>query len=764
MLFLKKIYIVIIIFAIFKNTYAEEKFIIEDIVLEGLQRVDPGSIYGYLPFEVGDTFDSRSTPVIIKTLFKSKFFNDIVIKRDGNKLIITFDERPTIVDIDFEGLEDIDDDQLDKILDAANIAPGRIYDNSVLERIKSELREQNFARGIYTVDIEIEENLLPENRIYLKVLVSTGVRAKIKQIKITGNRSFSDKKLKRNFETALPIWYMFWSTRGVYSSPMLQGDLDRLTSFYQDKGFMDFTIESTQVSLSKNKEEVYITININEGKQYIVEKIHVSGKLIAPIQEIAELIEIKTGEYISKSKILQSTENIKARLGEEGYAFSRINAVPGKTKDDETVDVNFFIDPGTRAYVRRINISGNITTQDEVLRREIRQMEGGWYSSDAITLSKKRLKRLAYIENVIFEEVRVPGSANKVDLNVRVKEKLSGNFNIGAGLGGSGTGLSLSAGIEQDNFLGFGSKVAINVDTGKTSRNYAFSFFNPYHNLDSVSRSFGFNVQTTKTDNTDTVADYEADRVGLNYSYGLPMTENNRFFLELRYLKWDVDSTANSSDEIIDFLNKNGNQFDNFSFNISYAIDTRDSTSFTRNGFKTSLGTEVFVPGSDLEYYKVTFRTDSFFEINRERDIVLRLKGITYYGQGYGGTDGLPFYDKFKIGGPKSVRGFRKNSLSPLDSTGKPLGGDFAVAGSSELIFRPPFELPVDNLRTAFYADFGAAFKDYDSADFGDIKGSVGLSIKWISPFGGISISFSKPVNKEEGDKTESFQFNLGTN
>ena len=343
MSFLKKIYIVIIIFAIFQNSHAEDKFIIEDIILKGLQRVDPGSIYGYLPFEVGDTFNSSSTPTIIKTLFKSKFFNDIVIERDGNKLIIIFDERPTIVDIDFEGLEDIDDEQLDKILDAANIAPGRIYDNSVLERIKSELREQNFARGIYTVDIKIEENLLPENRIYLKVLVSTGVRAKIKQIKITGNRSYSDKKLKRDFETALPIWYMFWSTRGTYSSPMLQGDLDRLTSFYQDKGFMDFTIESTQVSLSKNKEEVYITININEGKQYIVEKIHVSGKLIAPIHEIAELIEIKTGEYISKAKILQSTENIKARLGEEGYAFSRINAMPGKTKEGDTVDVNFFI-------------------------------------------------------------------------------------------------------------------------------------------------------------------------------------------------------------------------------------------------------------------------------------------------------------------------------------------------------------------------------------------------------------------------------------
>ena len=436
---------------------------------------------------------------------------------------------------------------------------------------------------------------------------------------------------------------MFWSTRGVYSSPMLQGDLDRLTSFYQDKGFMDFTIESTQVSLSKNKEEVYITININEGNQYIVEKIHVSGKLIAPIQEIADLIEIKTGEYISRSKILQSTENIKARLSEEGYAFSTINAMPGKTEASDAVDVNFFIDPGNRAYVRRINIIGNITTQDEVLRREIRQMEGGWYSSSAISLSKRRLKRLAFVENVVFEEVRVPGSANKIDLNVRIKEKLSGNFNIGAGLGGSGTGLSLSAGLEQDNFLGFGSKVSLNIDTGKTTRNYSFNFFNPYHNLDSVSRSFGFNVQTQKTDNTDTVADYEADRIGLNYSYGIPMTENNRFNLTLRYLKWDVESTTGSSDEILNFLSKNGNKFDNFSFKVSYSIDTRDSTAFTRNGFKTSLGTEVFVPGSDLEYYKITFKTDSFFEINRERDIVLRLKGITYYGQGYGGTKGFAF-------------------------------------------------------------------------------------------------------------------------
>ena len=285
MVMFKKIFLVLFLLSAFSKSYADEPFVIEDIVIEGLQRVDVGTIYTYLPFEVGDTFDTSMTPLVIKSLFKSKFFNDITIKRKNNTLIIILDERPTIVDIDFEGFDDIEPEQLDKILDAANIASGRIYDSSVLERIKSELREQSFARGIYSVDIDIQETLLPENRIYLKVVVKQGVRAQIKQVKIVGNKSFSDKKIKQDFETALPVWYMFWSDSGVYSSPVLGGDLDRLTSFYQDKGYMDFAIESTQVSLSKNKEEVYITISIDEGEQYIVNKINVAGKLIIPIKK-----------------------------------------------------------------------------------------------------------------------------------------------------------------------------------------------------------------------------------------------------------------------------------------------------------------------------------------------------------------------------------------------------------------------------------------------------------------------------------------------
>ena len=449
-------------------------------------------------------------------------------------------------------------------------------------------------------------------------------------------------------------------------------------------------------------------------------------------------------------------------MSEEGYAFSRINAMPQKNSEKNEVDISLFIDPGNRAYVRRINISGNVGTTDEVFRREIRQMEGGWYSSNAIKNSKQRLKRLAFVENVFFEEVRVPGSANKLDLNIRIEEKSSGNFTLGAGLGGSGEGLSLNAGISQDNFLGFGSKVAFNINTEKTKRNYSFNFSNPYHNLDSVSRSFGFNLQKTKSDDEDTVSSYNADRIGLNYSYGLPMTEDNRFYLSLNYLNWDITTNVNSPIEIEEFVADNGNKFNNFSFKVSYAIDKRDSGRFPRSGFKTSLGAEVFVPGSDLEYYKITFRTDSYFQINKQNDVILRLMGITKFGEGYGGTQDLPFYDKFRAGGPKSVRGYRKNSLSPLDSEGDPLGGDFMLAGSSEIIFKPPVD--VAQLRTAFFVDYGGAFKDYDSFEFDDLKGSLGLSIKWISPFGGVSVSITSPINSDSDDKTESFQFNLGTN
>jgi len=760
MIFLKKIFLVFCIIAVFQNSYAEESFVVEDIVLKGLQRVDAGSMYAYLPFEVGDIFDTSMTPQIIKTLFKSKFFNDIIIERKGNTIIITFDERPTIVDIEFEGVEGIEPDQLDKILDAANIASGRIYDTSVLERIKSEMREQNFARGMYSSDIQIKETKLPDNRIYLKVVVREGVRAKIKQIKITGNQEYSDKKLIKDFQTALPKWYMFWSDSGVYSSPMLTGDIEALISLYQNKGFMDFIIESTQVALSKNKEEVYITINIKEGEQYIVSKINVAGKLIVPIEEIADLMVVTTGEHLSREKILQTTDGIKQRLSEEGYAFARINAIPEKQKDTNKVEISFYIDPGTRAYVRRVNITGNATTTDEVYRREIRQMEGGWYSANAIKISQARLQRLAYVEDVRFEEVPVPGTSNQVDLNILIQEKQSGSFNIGAGIGGDG--VSLDLGISQDNFLGFGSKVSFNINTAKTTTAYGFSFYNPYHNLDNVSRSFGFDLQETKTDNSDKQSDYESDRTQLQYSYGIPMTENNRFNLTLKYFHWDIRTTTGSSTEIINFLADNGSTFDNFSLNINYAIDTRDRVTFTRSGFLTSLGTEINIPGSDLEYYKISFRTDAYYEINRDRDIVLRLKGAVKYGQGYGGTKGLPFYDKYRAGGKKTVRGYERNSLSPLDSEGKAIGGDFMVAGTAEVIFRPPVE--INGLRTAFFADFGRAYKDYDSFEFGELKGSAGLSVRWMSPFGGISLSWSVPLNDELTDKTEGFQFNLGTN
>ncbi len=763
MIFIKKIFLTLfLVTLLFNNAIADEKFIIEDIIIKGLKRVDKGVVYSYLPFEVGDIFDTSITPELIKSLFKTKFFDDVVIEREGNILVFNFKERPTIADIDFIGLESIPEEQLNKILEAANIVPGSIYDSSILDRIKSELREQNYARGKYTSDIKIEETLLSDNRIYLKVTVNEGVSARIKQIKIIGNKTFSDENLKSNFETSLTKWYMFWTTSGVYSSPILIGDLDRLKSFYQDQGFMDFSIESTQVSLNQSKEEVYITININEGRQYEINKIYVSGKLIFSIEQIADLFEITTGEYISRAKIMKTVENIKSKLSIEGYAFSNIKPIPEKIQDSNKVDINFYIDSGKRVYVRRINILGNNVTSDEVFRRELRQMEGGFYSLNSINQSKARLKRLSYIENIFIDEIRVPGSDDQVDLNVKIVEKMSGNFSLGAGFGGSGTGVSLNVGVEQDNFLGSGNKVAFSINTAKTTRTYSFNFFNPYHNLDNVSRSFGFNLQNQDTTNTTTVSSYEADKFGLNYSYGIPLTEDNRFNLQLSYINWKVKILESSPQQIQQFVSEEGSTFNNFSINATYTQDTRDSAVYTRSGHKTSLGSEIYLPGSGLEFYKINFEKDSYNIIDKDDDIILRLKGSIDFGDGYGGTKQLPFYEKYKMGGPRSVRGYEKNNLSPKDSNGMPFGGDFAIMGGVEVIFPSPFfENP--NLRTALFADIGNSFEKWDDFEFSDLKGSFGLAVKYLSAFGPIVVNISIPINDDESDKTEGFQFNLGT-
>ena len=404
---MKKIFFIILL--IF-NTHLianEEAFVVNDIKLEGLQKVDPGTVYAYLPIEIGDTFYTSNSTEIIKILFKTGFFDDIVIERKKSTLILSFIERPTMSSIEFEGLEDIKEEQIQEVLIAAGIQPGKIFNESVLEKIRSELLEQYYARGKYAVKININETRLPDNQISIVVYVKEGESALIKQIKITGNRSFSDEELISKFNSTTPVWYEFWKNSGAYSSPVLDADIRTLVQFYQDHGFLEFSVDSSQVSLDKEKKHVYVTINVSEGKRFIIDRVMVSGKFILNVEKIADAIEIFSGEYVSKGKINRSVDAIKALMSEHGYAFANINAIPKITKGDK-VDLDFFIDPGQRVYVRRIEIKGNVRTSDKVLRREIRQMEGGWYSSNLIKVSKRRLQKLAYIENVTFQERKVP--------------------------------------------------------------------------------------------------------------------------------------------------------------------------------------------------------------------------------------------------------------------------------------------------------------------------------------------------------------------
>ena len=739
----------------------EELFVVEDIVIKGLQRIEPGTIFTYLPIEIGDSFNTADAPKIIKTLFKTKFFNDVVIEREGNVVVITVDERPTIVDIQFLGLEDITEDAMQDVLIAAGIQPGRIYNDSILDRIESELVEQYHARGKYAVKVDVNETLLKENKISIVVSVMEGEHALIKKIKIVGNRNYSDEELMKDFDSTLPVWYLFWKDSGTYSTPVLEGDIENLRSFYFNRGYLDFSIESSQVSLSKDKQSVYVVININEGERYTINKVEVAGQFVVPVEDIAPLISISSGQYISREELNKSRERIKTLLSENGYAFSNINVLPKKINDSE-VDVSFFVDPGNRVYVRRIAIHGNITTSDEVFRRELRQMEGGWYSKTQIEKSRNRLRRLAFVENVSIEEVRIPGKEDMLDLVVKVEEKLAGNFSLGAGFGGSGTGVSLNAGVEQENFLGTGNRVSFNINTAKSTRLYSFDFYNPYHNLDNVSRGFGFNLQTTDTKNTSDDSTYESERFNLFFRYGIPMTESNRISFSIAPERYNVRSTDKSADEVKNFINKHGEKYTNVKLGLSYSIDTRNRMQFPTSGFTTSLSGNAAVPGSDIEYYKIFWKTKVYHALDVEEDLVIIASSNFGYGDGFGQLEEIPFFDKFKMGGPKSVRGYRRNDLSPKDSKGEPLGGDFMVSFSGELMFPTPV-VEEKNFKSSIFIDAGLAAQDYERFEFSDMRGSVGLSFRWISPFGGLSFNFSTQFNDQEGDKTEGFQFNLGT-
>lgn len=737
---------------------AVETFTVSDISVQGLQRISEGTIFNYLPIEIGDELTDSRSAEIISTLYKTGFFKDIELLRDGSALIVKVLERPSIASISITGNSEISSEDLETGMENAGLTKGRILDISLLDRIELDLQQQYVIRGFYAVEIETEVTETGENQVDVKINIQEGEVALIRQINIIGANAFDEDDLLDEFELGIPAFYSIFSSRDQYSKQKLAADIEILKSYYLDRGYINLNVVSTQVSITPDKKSVFITLNINEGEQFTIKSIELAGDLIVPEVELMALINVEAGDIFSRRKVNAISSAISDRLGNEGYAFANVNAVPEIDHEDKQVSLTYFIDPGKRVYVRRINISGNEKTDDEVIRREFRQMEGAWLSTTKLNRSQVRVQRLGYLEQVTLETPLVPGSSDQVDVNMSVSERPSGSLMLGIGYSG-GDGMLLNASVSQNNFLGSGERISAEVNTSKANKVYSFSHTNPYYTLDGVSRSIKLSYRQTDASELNS-ASYIADVWGGSVTFGLPMSEFDTVRLGVGYENTEIKTTSETPQSYLEFLENNTDTFDVFKLSLSWIHDTRNRTVFATDGFVQTLSTDVAFPNSKLNFYKVASRSRWFYPLTKK--ITTSVEAEINYGDSYGETTELPFFERFYAGGAHSVRGYRSSSLGPREN-GKALGGDFRVVGSAELIFMPPFTEESSTVRMSLFWDVGNVFDDIDYYNRAELRQSTGVSLIWLSPIGPLSFSLSNPLNDKPSDNTESFQFTLGS-
>ena len=736
-----------------------EPFKIRDILIEGLERIEAGTVFTYMPVKVGDIFADTDSSVIIKELYKTELFSDVTLRREDDVLIVVVRERPGIASLDIIGNRDIADEQLIESLAAIGVAPGRVLNRSVLERLENELLQQYFARGKYSVQIKTITEALSRNRVGVEIQIAEGEAAVIRSVNIVGNTVYKDKELKKGFESGKEKWWKFWGDGDKYSKQKLSADLETLRSKYLDTGYLNFNVDSTQVSIAPDKQDIYVTINVNEGEQYILQEIKLAGTFVVPEEELRLLVNAEVGEIFSRRQVVASTERISNRLGNDGYAFARINPIPEVDEETKTVSLTFFIDPGKRVYVRRINISGNQYSRDEVFRRELRQMEGGWYSQAGVEGSRRRIQRLGFVESVEIETQRIPGEDDIVDLDIVVSERLAGSFSLGAGLSDS-QGAVITTSVSQDNFLGTGKQVSFRINTSRVNSVYDLSYADPYHTIDGVSRGFGFSFISTDAEEAD-ISDFNSDQFSLRGNYGIPLTEVDRVGLTGDIRNVEISDTTNSSDEVLQFLEENGDDYLNFTLTAVYTHDSRNRRVFGTSGFFQRARLELAVPYSDLEYYKIDYENLWLFPLTKV--FTLAARSALGYGDRYGDTTDLPFFEKFRAGGTGSVRGFRDNTLGPQDSRDDAFGGNFLTTAGVEVYFPVPALADARSLRFGIFADVGNVFADFDEFESSELRGGFGFEVNLITGLGGVTFSFASPFNDVEGDETEVFQFEFGT-
>jgi outer membrane protein insertion porin family len=733
---------------------AIEPFVIKDIRVEGIQRTEAGTVFSYLPVKVGDTMTDEKAAQSIRALFATGFFKDVGLESDNGVLVVTVQERPSVAQVEFVGVKEFDKDQLTKGLRQIGLAEGRIFDKGLLDRSEQELKRQYLSRGMYSVTVNTTLTPLERNRVAINFTVDEGAVAKIRQISIIGARVFPEKDLLGLFVSRTPGLMTWYTKQDQYSRQKLAADLETLRSYYLDRGYLEFNVDSTQVSITPDKKDIYITISITEGPKYTVSGIKVAGEMLIPEAEVRKLIKIKPGEVFSRTLLTESTKLISDRLGNDGYAFANVNAAPELNKDKRQVAFTFFIDPGRRVYVRRINVVGNARTRDEVIRREMRQLEGGWYSADKINLSRTRIDKLGYFTEVNVETPAVQGTTDQVDVNISVAEKPTGNVMLGAGFG-SGDGIILAGSIAQNNIFGSGKHVSAQVNSSKINTVYALSFTDPYYTPDGVSR--GFDVYMRKLDAIDTgLGQYRTKTVGGNLRFGVPITEIDTIQYGLGYESTKIDIFDTSPTFYKDYVSTFGDKNSTILGTAGWIRDGRDSLIYPTAGALNRVYVESGLPGGTLKYYKLNYQHQHYF--NLSRTFTLMFNGQVGYGGGYGNKP-MPFFKNFFAGGVSSLRGYKSYTVGPKDSDGNPRGGSREILTNTELLFPFPGMERDKSVRVGAFFDAGMVGETYNG---NDLRYSTGLSVLWVSPFGPLKISIAKPLKTDALDRTQPFQFTFG--
>jgi outer membrane protein insertion porin family len=756
-------------------------FQVEDIRIEGLQRVSAGTVFASLPVSVGDLVDETGIQDATRSLFRTGYFADVVMARENGILVIGLVERPAVTEINLEGNKAIETDQLLDALRDNGLAEGQIFRQVILEGMTQELQRQYVSQGRYGALVKTEVKQLPRNRVAVNIDIDEGDVAKIRHINIVGNKDFSEEELLDTFEQNTTGWLSWISSDDKYAREKLSGDLESLETFYLDRGYLKFEVESTQVSISPDKESVYITININEGDVYKISGIELSGELKISEPQARALILMREGMIFSQALMTTSSEYITRRLGNEGYTFAEVQGYPEVDEEDKTATVTFVVTPGMRAYVRRVEFRGNTKTADEVLRREMRQMEGASANNALIELSKVRLERLGYFKEVSVENLPVAGSNDQIDVVYSVEEQPSGS--VGASVGyAQGTGLILGGNLNENNFLGTGKQVGVGINRSTYQSSLNFSYTEPYFTVDGV--GVGYSVYARETDyDRINVASFSTNTYGATVNWSYPISEIQRIGLGLGYENLDLRTGLYASREIADFVDANGDNFDVFSLNVNWMKSTLNRGIFATRGSSQRLNLDLTVPGSGLEYYKFVYSAEHLRGLTNS--LTLKLRADLGYGESYGETTQLPFFKNFYGGGFGSVRGFKRNTLGPQDTPCNfrdppcntsfiddpdPIGGNVKVELGAEIIFPLPFLKDQRSVQSSLFFDAGNIFNtkcgesqiSCYKPDVGEMRYSVGLGATWLSGFGPITFSLAKPLNANEFDETEVFQFSLG--